>query len=175
MFNTVATIMVGRQFTKTERAFTVTLYAETRNSTETCKRFALMFPNWGIHSKGTVLLNFHKYRTHGTSENRNTGISGWPRTVRTPQNIAAVHQEITQNRQVSARRNNLPHISKSSFNRITKHDLKYHTYRIQWRHTLLQRDLQSHIDHCNWLPRRPARFISNIIIGNEAVSIWMAG
>ncbi len=76
MFDTLATIMVGIQFTKTERAFMVTVYAETCNNTETCRRSALMFPNWGIPSKGTVLSNFHKYRTHGTSENRNMGNSG---------------------------------------------------------------------------------------------------
>ncbi len=73
----------------------------------------------GISSKGTVLSNFHKDQTHGTSENRNTGNSGWPRTVRTPQNIAEVHQEIAQNRQVNAHRNNLPHTSNAAFNRIT--------------------------------------------------------
>ncbi len=161
--------MLGIQFTKNERAFMVTVYAETHNSTETCRRFALMFPNWGIPSKGTFLSNFHKYQTHGTSENRNTGKSGQPRTVQTPQNIAAVRQEIAQNGQVSVRRNNLPHISKASFNRITKYDLKYHPYRIQRCHALLQRDLQPHIDHYNWLLGRPARFLLNIIIGNEAV------
>ncbi len=147
----------------------VTVYAETRNSTETCRRFALMFPNRGIPSKGAVLSNFHMYQTHRTSENRNMGNSGWPRTVRTPQNIPAVHQEIAQNRQVSAHRNNLPHISKASFNRITKYDLKYHPYRIQQCHALLRKDLQPHICHCNWLLGRPAQFLSNIIIGDEAV------
>ncbi len=112
----------------------VTVYAETCNSTETCRRFALMFLNQGIPSKGTVLSNFHKFQTHGTSENRNIGNLGRPRTVQTPQNIAAVHHEIAQNRQVSAHRNNLPHISKASFNRITKYDLKYNPYWIQQCH-----------------------------------------
>ncbi len=63
----------------------VTVHAETHNSTETCRRFALMFSNWGIPSKGTVLSHFHKYQTHRTSENRNMINSGQPRTVRTPQ------------------------------------------------------------------------------------------
>jgi hypothetical protein len=147
--------MVGQQFTKTERAFMVTVYAETHSNSETRRRFGLMHPNRPIPSRGTVVENFHKYQTFGTSENRNKGNSGPNKTVRTPQNIAAVRQEVARDRQVSARRNNLPHISKSTFNRITRQDLHYHPYRIQRRHALLQPDFQRCVDFCNWLLGKP--------------------
>ena len=96
------------------------------------------------------------------------GNSGRPRTARSPANVAAVRQAFNVNPQCSARRNDLPHISRSSFNRIAHRDIHWHPYHIQKRHALDQGDSQRRLNFCHWLVNHPDRFLSDIIIGDEA-------
>ena len=103
--------MVGQQFTGAERSFMVKVYYETRSPTEVQRQFGIHFPNRPVPTKPTILNNVKKYENHGTSLNRNKGNSGRPRTVRTPQNIQTVQNELTRNPNSSARRNNLPNLS----------------------------------------------------------------
>ena len=160
--------MVGQQFTPQERAFLVRVYIETGSRQETIRQFQHEYPDRQAPSPSTVWRNYQKYVTHGTSTNRNMGNSGRPRTVRSPANVEAVRQTLNLNPHSSARRNDLPQISRSSFNRITHRDLKWHAYHIQKRHALQQGDHQRRINFCQWLVNRPDRFLSDVIIGDEA-------
>ena len=76
---------------------------------------------------GNNLEKFLKYQNHayGTSHNRNKGNSGRPKSARTQTNIDAVQRKLNDNPGASARRSNIPQITKLSFNRITKHDLNF--------------------------------------------------
>ena len=115
----------------------------------------------------TIRRNFVKYERHGTSTNRNRDNSGRRRTARSQQNIANVKQDLHQNPHVSSRRNNVA-VNQSAFNRITRLDLRYHPYRIQVRHALVNGDQQRRIAFCQWLIARPVRFMSDVIIVDEA-------
>jgi hypothetical protein len=76
------------------------------------------------------LEKFLKYQNHGTSHKRNKGNSGKPKSVRTQTNIDAVQRKLNDNPGASARRNNIPQITKLSFNRFTKHDLNFYPFRM---------------------------------------------
>lgn len=161
--------MVGQQFTPEERTFIVLSYDETKSSTETIQAFVGRFPNRNPPTRKTVLRNFKKYQKYGTSHNRNKGNSGRPRSARTQTNIDAVRRELQANPEASARRNNIPQLTKSSFNRITKYDLKLHPFRMNIQHQLFPRDYQRRVDFCRWFVARPPRFHnSDLLIGDES-------
>jgi hypothetical protein len=73
----------------------------------------------------TIWRNVSKYKTEGTSLNLNKGRSGRRRTGRSDENVRRVQEILTENPQISARKNGL-NISKSTFNRIIKFDLKWY-------------------------------------------------
>ena len=160
--------MVGQQFTPQERAFLVRVYIETGSHQETIHHFKLKYPGRQAPSPSNIWPNYNKYLTHGTSTNSYAGNSGCPRTARSPGNVEAVCHAFNINPQCSARRNDLFHISGSSFNRITHYDIQWHPYHIQKRHALNQGDSQRHINFCQWLVNHPYRFLNDIIIGDEA-------
>ena len=83
-------------------------------------------------------------------------------------NIGTVRRALNRNPDMTARRNTLPNHSKSSFNRITKYELKWHPYKIQRRHKLLDGDFQRRVMFCQLLNTRPQRFLSELIVGDEA-------
>jgi hypothetical protein len=113
----------------------------------------------------TILENVRKYQNAGTSLNLNKGNSGRSRTARTAVNINAVRDLLQQNPHVSARHNPVP-ISHSSFNRITKHDIKWHPYRMYVQQELFARRLRFSVwlnEHC-----RQENCLNYFIIGDEA-------
>ena len=76
---------------------------------------------------------------------------------------------LTITQKVSALRNNVPQITKSSFNQITKHNLQFHPFRMNIQHQLFPCDYQRRVDFCNWFIARPARFHDrDLLIGDEA-------
>ena len=124
----------------------------------------------GIPSKSTIWRNVQKYLSSGTSHNRNKGNSGRRRVARSEENVAAVRNLLEENPEnVSARRNGLG-ISRSSFNRITKFELRWHPYRIHIRHSLLQTDFPRRVRFSEWWIRQCQRvhFTANVVIGDEA-------
>ena len=150
----------------------VRCFSENGNTPVTIRRFQAEYPGRAAPSRSTILRNVEKYSAHGTSANRNQGHSGRPRNARTPGNIAAVRRSLIGNPEVSSRRNNMPNLSKSSFNRITH---KEHPKAS----CLAERDHQRRLNYCNWLVNRHHRFPLDIIIGDEAcfhmngqVNIW---
>ena len=99
----------------------------------------------------------------------NRGNSGRPRSARTQVNIDIVRQALQAEPMMTARRNTIPNISPSSFNRITRLDLSWHPYVMQRRNALQNADFPRRAAYCQWLTNRPNRFIRDVIIGDEAV------
>ncbi|CAB4013011.1 Hypothetical predicted protein [Paramuricea clavata] len=68
--------MVGVQFTTEQHTFLVLEYNKTRSPGRVIERFEERFPDRQPPCTRTILRNFAKYSTHGTSLNRNVGHSG---------------------------------------------------------------------------------------------------
>ena len=130
--------------------------------------FSDKFPERAVPSKSTIERNVKKYRNHATSLNRNKKNSGRKRSARTVEKIEAVRALLERNPRVCARDNGL--LTKSSFNRITKRDLKFHPYHMYIRHGLKDNDFQRRFDFCEWFSGkcRNTRFLPNFVISDEA-------
>jgi hypothetical protein len=74
---------------------------------------------------------------------------------------------VARNPNISSRRNNLA-LSQSAFSRIIRLDLHYHPYRIHVRHALEAGDPQRRLAFCQWLTAQNQRFLTNVIISDEA-------
>ena len=155
------------QLSNNQRVFVVETYFRTNSFKRAREEFSLRFPDRRAPSKSTIQRNVEKYRTHATSLNRNTGNSGAPTTVRTPETIDAVRQLLQENPRTCARGNGL--VSKSTFNRITKIDLRFHPYQMKIRHELMENDLQRRLAFCEWFSQRCThrRFLPNLMISDE--------
>ena len=113
------------QFTTAERMFMVEQFNQTNSIAQTRINYQIEFPNGSVPFRKAIRLNVLKYHQHGTSVNRNRGNLGRPRTARTARNICDVQRNIEQDPRVNSRRNNVPQLSQSSFNRITRQDLDH--------------------------------------------------
>ena len=73
-------------------------------------------------------------------------------------------------RKISARRNPID-ISSSSFNRITKFELRWHPYKMHVRHQLLPTDLPRRLHFAEWFVercRRRPNFLESLIVRDKA-------
>ena len=112
------------QLTHEQRVLIVKYYIQTQSIAAVRDAFRAKFLNWNVPSKSTIWRNVQKYLSSGTSHNRNKGNSGRRRVARSEENVAAVRNLFEENPEnVSAHRNGLG-ISRSSFNRITKFELR---------------------------------------------------
>ncbi len=109
----------------------MTSYLRGKTWSEMIQEFQIRFPNMRSPARSTFSKIIRKFLTSYTVHNLNKGLSGRPRAVRTIQNIERVRLLLDRERDLpvgyfrsSARRNNLG-IGKSTFNVITKQDLKY--------------------------------------------------
>ena len=91
------------------------------------------------------------------------------RNVRTPANVAALQASLAANPNQSARRNNVPQLSKSTFNRITR-DVNMRPYRVQLRQKLQRGDLARRLEYSQWFNQQALRhrFLTNILVLDEA-------
>ena len=156
------------QFTPQQRAFAAATYFETGSYNTVQRRWQNRFPDTRVPSKAAIYKMKNVFLSHGTVNNRNRGRSGRPRTSRSPANIAAVNRELHQNPRVSSRRNGVPQVSRSSFLRIVKKEIRWHAYRIKRRHKLNPGDPQRRLAFCNWFINRPQRFLREVVIVDEA-------
>ena len=157
------------QLTTAQRVFVVKKYHETKSYRTVQDEFRLTFPGRNPPAKSTIQHNVQKYDVNGTSLNLHKGRSGRRKTVRTNNNIQRV-RGLQGQQEISCRRNTLA-LSKSSFNRITKLDLQWHSYKIHEVQKLEPGDYARRVAFCRWfLQHAPnVRFLSNVVIGDEAV------
>ena len=85
--------------------------------------FQARFPGRNPPVPSTILRKINKYLNAGMSLNLNKGNSSRRRSIQTAENIEAVRDVLQQNPDVSARGNPVL-ISSTSFNRITRLDIK---------------------------------------------------
>ncbi len=154
-----------------QRVFIVTNYTLTQKSvTEVQNRFRVQFSARNPPCKKTIWRNVQKYQKVGTSLNLNKGNSGKRKTGRSEANVAAVRVLLEETpRGVSCCRNPVE-VSKSTFNRITRLDLRWHPYRMHVWHELLPDDLPRRLRYAQWFNERcrNPNFLQSIIIGDEA-------
>ena len=157
------------QLTTEQRVFIVTNYTLTQSTTAVRNAFQERFPDRNPPAPSTILENVRKYLNAGTSLNLNKGNSGRRRTIRTAENIDDVRDLLQQNPHVSARRNPIP-ISRTSFNRITRLEIKWHPYRMHVRHELLPGDFARRLRFSIWFNERCRleNFLDSFLIGDEA-------
>lgn len=155
------------QLSKEQRVFVVTSYLRTGSFKLVQQDFEQRFPERASPTKKTIWTNVNKFKTEGTTSNLNRERSGCRRTERTRENINRVREKLIENSKISTRRNGLD-ISKSTFNRIVKNDVRYHAYKIHVRHELLEPDLPRRLNFSNWFLQKNARFVEDIVIGDEA-------
>ena len=143
------------QLTTEQRIFIVINFVRTQSAPAVVNLFQQRFPDRSPPAASTIMRNVRKYSNHGKSLNRNRGNSG-RRSVRTVENINAVRDVLQDNPHVSCRRNPIP-ISRTSFNRITKIDIKWHPYRMHVRNELLSGDFARRLNFARWFNERCRR------------------
>ena len=100
-------------------------------------RLGLMnkFPDRKVPSKASIFRLVKKYETNFTVENLHKGHSGRSRSVRTREvveeveQISAADREVPYDRIVNTCRRNILNLTRSTWCRILKHDLKLTCYR----------------------------------------------
>ena len=161
------------QLTTDQRVFIVTEWSRSGSLQQVAAAFHERFPDRNVPAKSTLWRNIRKYQQEGTSLNLNKGRSGRRRTVRSEENVAAVRRAIQENPQVSMRRNGQA-ISKSSFHRIVRQEMRWYPYRMLCRHQLRPGDPARRLQYSRWLLDHGERFLENIVIGDES-SFFMNG
>ena len=102
--------------------------------------------------------------------NRNAKNSGRKRTARSEENIDAVQAALEQNPKGITCRGNGLNLSRATFNRICRIDLRWHPYRMVRRHQLKDGDFERRTAFCEWFLQKHQNpnFIGNFVIGDEA-------
>ena len=162
--------MARPQYTPQRRSFMVTEFHRTESVTAVLRRFREVYPDVRCPSRFAVYKNVAKYQATGSSLNQNVGRSGRTRSARSAANVAAVRNvlETHEDGTISSRRNGQVGLPHSTFNRITRLDLDFYPYQMIKRHELLPGDRQRRSAFCQWLLARPARFLDDLLIGDES-------
>ena len=119
----------------------------------------------------TIIRNFEKNQEHGTTANLNKGNSGRQRTARSAESIQRVRRSLQRNGVTSARRNGLG-LSRSSFSRIVRCDLRFHPYVLITNQALRPQDPGLRLGFCQWFVQNcesNANFLSNLITSDEEI------
>ena len=111
------------QLTSEQRIFVLTNYLRTRNFNDVQQLFQKCVRDRVLPTKITIWKNVKKYTTEGLSLNLNKDRSGRKRTEHSQENINILQEKLIEDTRISARKNGFD-FSKSTFNRITFHDLK---------------------------------------------------
>lgn len=160
-----------RQLTVEMKEFIVETHRACEDLKEVEKAFQVKFPERKVPNKETMYRYIRKFKATGSFSNGHTCKSGRKRTVRCEENIEAV-LTILQNypERFSSRKNHIG-MSSSSFNRITRLDLRWHPYKIQPRVPLTGKMCKARSDFCNWFVDywdRDDSFSKHLVVGDLA-------
>jgi hypothetical protein len=155
------------QLTREQRVFIVTSYNRSKSLKQVQNSFVQQFPERTSPTKRTILKNVQKFNENGTILNLNKGHSGRQITVTTERNIQLVRQVLEENPSASVRRNDTE-LSRSSFHRIVRKELKFYPYKMEIKHQLLDADLPRRVRFAEWFLERPERFAELLVVGDEA-------
>ena len=93
------------QLTIPQRIWVCIEMGRVNNAHEDRRSWRNRWPGHPAPTVRTIMKNDGKYLRHGTSQNRNRGRSGRPRTGRSAQNICRIQRALARNGAVSSRRN----------------------------------------------------------------------
>ena len=131
-----AKVTPDREFTPEQRLFLCLEKEKGAKYSETVELFKVKWPGKEPPTRQGLHVMRKKLHAFQTLQDRRSTASGGSKTVRTPANITAVNNLLSEENErnpddigSSCRRNDL-NLSKSSFSRITKHDLKLHPYKL---------------------------------------------
>ena len=159
------------QLTQDQRIWVCIEMARLGNAKAVQRSWLNRWPGINAPTARTIRQNFKKYSDHGTSLNRNRGNSGRPRTARSVENVARVRRSLQRNGNLSARRNGLG-ISRASFSRIIRSDLRFYTYVLVKHQELKLQDPVQRLQFCHWFTNKcqeDPTFLSNLISSDEAI------
>ena len=159
------------QLTLDQRVWICMEMARLNNAHQVSRSWANHWPGIQAPAVSTIIRNFKKYQEHGTSANRNKGKSGHQRTARSAESIRRVHRSLQRNGVTSARRNGLG-LSRSSFNRIVRCDLRFHPYVLFTNQALRPQDPELRLGFCQWFVQNCEgndNFLPNLITSDEAI------
>ncbi|KAF2368238.1 Protein of unknown function DUF4817 [Trinorchestia longiramus] len=155
------------QLTREQRIFIVLEYETTKNCEQVRRAFNETFPERNSPDKKTVYRTVRKFNEHGSINNRYKGNSGRKIIQRTENNIVIVQRAITENPTTSVRLNET-NLSKSTFHRILKKDIRFHSYKMQIKNELLPCDYARRREFCNWFILKDQRFTERLVVTDEA-------
>ncbi|KAF2350943.1 Protein of unknown function DUF4817 [Trinorchestia longiramus] len=138
-----------------------------QKSEQVRRAFNETFPERNSPDKKTVYRTVRKFNEHGSISNQYKGKSGRKIIQRTVNNIAIVQRAITENPTTSVRRNET-NLSKSTFHKILKKDIRLHPYKIQIKHELQPCDDARRREFCNWFISKDQRFTEMLVVTDEA-------
>ena len=159
------------QLTTDQRVWMCIEYARTNNVCQVLRQWPVRWHGIPAPSKPTIKATFEKFMREGTCHNLNKGRSGRLRTVRMEENIEVVRQSLLEDGLRPARRNGLG-LSRSSFNRIVKLDIKCHPYVLIRRHQLREGNPQQRLAFCNRFfntTRQNPDFLDQLTVSDEAI------
>ena len=152
------------QLTLDQRVWICMEMARLNNAHQVGRSWANHWPGIQAPAVSTIIRNFKKYQEHGTS-------AGRQRTARSAESIQWVRRSLQRNGVTSARRNGLG-LSRSSFNRIVRCDLRFHPYVLITNQALRPQDPGLRLRFCQWFVQNcesNENFLSNLITSDEAI------
>ena len=157
--------MARPQLTPQQRAYLVSEFHHTQSATAVLQSSRRQFPNARCPTRATVYSNVRKYQAKGTSHNLRLVDQHKP--SKAGQDALQQKQQQQNGHRIGSRRNGLG-LTQSTFNRITRLDLRWHPYQMIRRHELFERDYARRVHFCVWLLARPPRFLKDLCIGDES-------
>ena len=115
------------RLTKEQRVWVCLEHTKCNNATEVRRRWQGHWGDIPAPPKRTITKTYRKFLQEATCHDLNRVRSGRVRTARTPEIIERVRETLLQLSKRSSRRNGLG-LSRSSFHRIAKLDIKFHPY-----------------------------------------------
>lgn len=137
---------------------------------ETVRRLRGIFGRQNAPNMSTVQRLIQKFEGTGSTVNRKVAVRR--RTTRSLENIAVVHESVTENPQTSIRRRSQQlDISRSTLHRILTKDLHMHAYKMQLLQELKPQDHGQRREFVNWVLENQQEdddFSKSIIFSDEA-------
>jgi hypothetical protein len=159
------------RLSKDQRVLVCLEHARFQNAEEVKRRWPGRWGNIPAPTKRTINTTYRKFLREATCHDLNKGRNGSPRTARTPENIELVRESLSQHGKRSSRRNGLG-LSRSSFHRIAKLDIKFHPYVMITRQKLREGDPVQRMAFCDRLVdtvEQNPQFLDQLIVSDEAV------
>ena len=162
------------QLSLDQRLFIALEKEKGKNTTEIKTQFSLKWPGKDPPHRSTIYKIWKKLRNNHTVQNLNKGNSGRRMSGRSDHNIdqvrALLEDQVDKKPDeivCSSRRNNLD-LTKSTFNRITRLDIKFHPYKILRRQKISPRNVNFRLSMGRFLSGKSKEWFKHISVSDEA-------